>query len=300
MYKQCKKNLGAATTLITDGMKIFDSFREDWECPSMDIYNDRAITIGRYKHFKGNFYQVLGFAENTETGENMVIYKALYGEEKTYTRTLTMFSSEVDNIRYPEVTQKYRFEKANKLIILQGKIGAGKDYLAKKLEKYGFEKIVGYTTRAMRQGEMQGKEYHFITNEEFDSLENERPFLATRVFQEQEKTIKYGLHSSSIDKEKKQVVILDNLGTKQVLDFLGAENCEVIRLNCKKKVILKRAISRLMENGKRLLEKKELDKINNRLKEDKKHFEQNYDYEYSSFDTSKGAKKYVKKIMKMI
>lgn len=64
-----------------------------------------------YRHFKGNEYQIVTLAEHSEDGSRMVVYKALYDEGKCYVRPLDMFMEEVDSKKYPDATQKYRFEK---------------------------------------------------------------------------------------------------------------------------------------------------------------------------------------------
>ena len=54
------------------------------------------LSPGSYRHYKGNDYQVMGVAKHSETGEDLVVYRPLYGERGLWVRPLSMFIEQVD------------------------------------------------------------------------------------------------------------------------------------------------------------------------------------------------------------
>lgn len=58
------------------------------------------IPKGKYRHFKGGLYEVVGMAKHSETLEEMVVYRALYGQGELWVRPAAMWQEEVDREDY--------------------------------------------------------------------------------------------------------------------------------------------------------------------------------------------------------
>ncbi|MBP5634507.1 DUF1653 domain-containing protein [Candidatus Saccharibacteria bacterium] len=70
-----------------------------------------GVIVGRvYKHYKGDLYVVEGIAKHSETLEEMVIYRQLYGKGEFWARPIDLFIGEINK---PGVKQKHRFELQN-------------------------------------------------------------------------------------------------------------------------------------------------------------------------------------------
>ena len=66
-----------------------------------------------WRHFKDKLYRLVTIAQHTETEEQMVVYRAMYGAEGYFLRPLDMFMSEVEREKYPDVEAKSRFDRVN-------------------------------------------------------------------------------------------------------------------------------------------------------------------------------------------
>lgn len=71
----------------------------------------REVKVNRvYRHFKGDHYLAVDVARHSETGEEYVVYRKLYGDGGLWVRPLSMFLEPVDKKKYPDAKQEYRFE----------------------------------------------------------------------------------------------------------------------------------------------------------------------------------------------
>jgi cyclomaltodextrinase len=75
----------------------------------------KKLEIGKYKHFKGGEYKVIGIAKHSETLEDFVVYKALYGKKDLWIRPLKMFLENVI-VKGKKVE---RFKKINQKILIK-------------------------------------------------------------------------------------------------------------------------------------------------------------------------------------
>lgn len=107
------------------------------------------------------------------------------------------------------------------MIVICGRTCAGKDTLGKWLEeRHGFEKVISYTTRPPREGEINGKDYYFETSATFDKMRSNGDFAETTDYKQENGDIwSYGTHVNSYkDTKKKKYVILNPEGIYQLVN----------------------------------------------------------------------------------
>lgn len=137
------------------------------------------------------------------------------------------------------------------ITILCGKSASGKDTLLRELVREGYEPIVSCTSRPMREGEVDGKDYHFISRKEFEDRIHEDGFIEYRTYDTlvggHPDTWYYGMAKQKFD-DKDYIVILDLDGAEAFQNYIKKEydtvNCLSFYIHADDDVRTKRAMSR--------------------------------------------------------
>ena len=135
------------------------------------------------------------------------------------------------------------------LTILIGMSASGKDAILRELvANHGFREIVTTTTRPMRKGEVNGKDYNFISRKEFEKGITEGRFFEYRscntIWNGKEDVRYYGTPKMQLNPEQEYVAVVDVQGAKDYVSYFGKYDCFVVRVNASEEVRFKRAKKR--------------------------------------------------------
>jgi guanylate kinase len=138
----------------------------------------------------------------------------------------------------------------NILILITGPSGSGKSTIVKKLEKIGFEESISTTTREKRVGEVDQFEskkptYYYVTEEEFLSLKEKDFFAETVNFNGN----MYGVASNQLTKSSKMVLIVENEGQKEILNYIKKHNLKIKTIRVFLSISKEKQIERMKGRG---------------------------------------------------
>ena len=176
-------------------------------------------------------------------------------------------------------------------IAICGQTATGKNFIVNKLLEYyphKLNRIVSYTTRPPRANEVDGVDYHFITEEEFKKSIEDNEFLEWKVFN----NWYYGTSLDSLSKDKINIGVFNPAGIRSLLQHPEAEVI-VFKIFCGDKNRLLRQLNRESNPN--------VDEIIRRYYADKEDFT-NLEFEYTLFinETSKHLKENVKKLQSVV
>lgn len=112
------------------------------------------------------------------------------------------------------------------MIIIIGPSGAGKSTVEDELARIGFEKVVSYTTRAPRAGEIPGETYHYVSKAEFVDRLREGFFLESTAYNGNF----YG--AAARDFQENTVAVLDPVGLQMIKDEFSGASDPVVHSFC--------------------------------------------------------------------
>ena len=162
--------------------------------------------------------------------------------------------------------------KENIMVILSSPSGVGKTTITKKIQqKYPTFKIsVSHTTRLPRSNEVNGVDYNFITNNEFEKLINEKKFYEyAKIFDNYYGTLKKNVDDLILNNDL--IFDIDWQGTKQLSKFKNLKLIKIYLITSNKKELKERLVARNQNS------KEEVEKRFKSFEEDVKHWN-DYDY----------------------
>ena len=152
-------------------------------------------------------------------------------------------------------------QKSHKRIIIMGGGGSGKDYLKNKLINRGFRPEISYTTRPIREGEVDGVTYHYVTKKNFLNMAKHNSFVQYKNF----RSWWYGTHKN--DWNNKDIFIMTPEGL-ETLTKKDRSSSFVIFIDIAEDI-----------RRKRLEKRNDADDVQRRLKADREQFENLTDYD---------------------
>lgn len=152
--------------------------------------------------------------------------------------------------------------RLTKRIILVGPGASGKDHLADEFQKKGFKKCTPLTTRPMRNGEIEGGTYNFVSKREFESSISNKEFHTYTNFNEW----MYGITIKSW--AESDVFIMTPIDINNI-SAKDRKECAVVYLDMPEDI-----------RAQRLMQRNDADKVQRRLESDKKDFRGYLDYDY--------------------
>lgn len=136
----------------------------------------------------------------------------------------------------------------NKICYIMGKSSSGKDTIFKQLQKEmpELKLVIPYTTRPIREGEMEGVEYHFVTEEDLSNLEKAGKVIELRAYDTKHGIWKYfAADDNQIDFTGNDYLIIGTLeGYEKMRDYFGADVMIPIYVEVDDGIRLQRALGR--------------------------------------------------------
>lgn len=188
-----------------------------------------------------------------------------------------------------------------KIYCIIGKSGTGKDTILTQLLKdqtLPVKKLVPYTTRPRREGEIEGVNYHYVTVEQLKCMEDHGEVIERRTYNTVHGDWSYFTASVNIDEKENYIIITTQKALNSFFDFFGKERIHVIYLYLENKERLLRCINRESEQG-----NPNYSEVCRRYLADEEDFDENVIKSYENHtivDTSNPLEKYTDEIKSII